>query len=95
MEFSIEESQPAQPTTRLESRVDDIEILQSREHTDSYAVSSSTALLSSRTGKASLQTYLLDAGKRDREPVYSDELGLAIEKLPSGYTLGSLWDILN
>lgn len=38
VEFSIEESQPTQPTTRLESRVDDIEILQSREHTDSYAV---------------------------------------------------------
>lgn len=39
VEFTIEESQPSQPTTRLESRVDDIEILQSREHTDSYAVS--------------------------------------------------------
>jgi len=38
---------------------------------------------------------LTDAGKRDREPVYSDELGLAIEKLPQGYTLASLWDILN
>ncbi len=39
VEFSIEEQQSDQSTTRLESRVDDIEILQSREHTDSYAVS--------------------------------------------------------
>jgi hypothetical protein len=38
VQFSIEEQQSDQPTTRLESRVDDIEILQSREHTDSYAV---------------------------------------------------------
>lgn len=38
VQFSIEEQQPDQPTTRLESKVDDIEILQSREHTDSYAV---------------------------------------------------------
>ena len=37
VEFSIEEQQD-QPATRLESKVDDIEILQSREHTDSYAV---------------------------------------------------------
>ncbi|CAF1013263.1 unnamed protein product [Adineta steineri] len=77
VEFSIEDQQSDQPATRLESKVDDIEILQSREHTDSYA------------------TYLTDAGKRDRDPVYSDELGLAIEKLPQGYTLSSLWDILS
>lgn len=38
VEFSIEDQQSDQPSTRLESRVDDIEILQSREHTDSYAV---------------------------------------------------------
>ncbi|CAM2718167.1 unnamed protein product [Rotaria socialis] len=76
VQFSIED-QSDQPATRLESKVDDIEILQSREHTDSYA------------------TYLTDAGKHDHEPVYSEELGLAIEKLPQGYTLGSLWDILS
>lgn len=51
VEFSIEE-QHEQPATRLESKVDDIEILQSREHTDSYAVRlhsfSSTILSHSR-----------------------------------------------
>ncbi|CAF0932833.1 unnamed protein product [Adineta steineri] len=36
VEFSIENQQSHQPATRLESKVDDIEILQSREHTDSY-----------------------------------------------------------
>ena len=39
VEFSVEEQPTGPPTTRLESKVDDIEILQSREHTDSYAVS--------------------------------------------------------
>lgn len=38
VEFAIEDAAPTQPTTRLENRVDDIEILQSREHTDAYAV---------------------------------------------------------
>ncbi|CAF0914974.1 unnamed protein product [Didymodactylos carnosus] len=76
VEYAIEE-QNDKSTTRLESRVDDIEILQSREHTDAYA------------------TYLADFSKRDREPVYSDELGLAIEKLPMGYSLSTLWDILS
>lgn len=40
------------------------------------------------------QAYFADGNKdRDREPVYSEELGLAIEKLPDGYTLASLWEI--
>jgi Bardet-Biedl syndrome 5 protein len=30
-----------------------------------------------------------------REPVYNEELGLAIEKLKDGYQLKNLWDILN
>ncbi|CAF0837524.1 unnamed protein product [Adineta steineri] len=54
VEFSIEDQQSDQPATRLESKVDGIEILQSPEYTDSYA------------------TYLTGAGKRDRDPVYSD-----------------------
>ena len=38
VEFAVEEQPSGPPLTRLESQVDDIEILQSREHTDSYAV---------------------------------------------------------
>ena len=40
------------------------------------------------------QAYLADPHKAvDREPVYSDELGLAIEELPEGYSLSDLWQI--
>ena len=41
------------------------------------------------------QAYLADPHKRkDREPVYSEELGLAIEQLPEGYTVSDLWQIV-
>ena len=30
----------------------------------------------------------------DREPVYSKELGLAIEKLKDGFTLAGLWEVM-
>lgn len=39
--------------------------------------------------------YFADGNKdKDRDPVYSDELGLAIEKLKDGFTLSGLWDVL-
>nr|CAD7427699.1 unnamed protein product [Timema monikensis] len=39
--------------------------------------------------------YFADGGhERDREPVYSPELGLAIEKLKEGFTLKSLWEVI-
>ena len=41
------------------------------------------------------QAYFADGNKdKDREPVYSEELGLAIEKLRDGFTLQGLWDVL-
>ncbi|XP_050419171.1 Bardet-Biedl syndrome 5 protein homolog isoform X1 [Patella vulgata] len=40
--------------------------------------------------------YFADGDKeRDREPVYSEELGLAIEKLKDGFTLSGLWEVLS
>lgn len=39
--------------------------------------------------------YFADGNKdRDRDPVYSEELGLAVEKLKDGFTLSGLWDVL-
>ena len=39
--------------------------------------------------------YLTEGGKeKDREPIYCEEIGLAIEKLPPGYTITKLWDAL-
>jgi len=42
-----------------------------------------------------LQAYFADGKKTvDREPVFSDELGLAIEKLPDGVALVDLWEVI-
>ena len=42
-----------------------------------------------------LQAYFADGSKeRDRDPVFSDELGLAVEKLKDGFTLAGLWEVL-
>lgn len=39
--------------------------------------------------------YFADGNhEKDREPVYSPELGLAIEKLRDGFTLQSLWEVI-
>ncbi|KAL5006236.1 hypothetical protein ScPMuIL_015042 [Solemya velum] len=39
--------------------------------------------------------YFADGNKdKDREPVYSEELGLAIEKLKDGFTLSGLWEVM-
>lgn len=32
--------------------------------------------------------------QQDREAVFSDELGLAIEKLKEGFTLQGLWEVI-
>ncbi|XP_014664524.1 PREDICTED: Bardet-Biedl syndrome 5 protein homolog isoform X2 [Priapulus caudatus] len=39
--------------------------------------------------------YFADGAKqRDGEPVYSEELGLAVEKLKDGFTLSELWEVI-
>jgi Bardet-Biedl syndrome 5 protein len=46
------------------------------------------------TKRDTLAAYLSDPHKtQDREPVFSPELGLAIEGLPEGYSLADLWQI--
>ncbi|XP_051842171.1 Bardet-Biedl syndrome 5 protein isoform X3 [Antechinus flavipes] len=40
--------------------------------------------------------YFADGNKQqDREPVFSEELGLAIEKLKDGFTLQGLWEVMS
>ena len=41
-----------------------------------------------------LITIFYSLQQKDREPVYSPELGLAIEKLKDGITLSSLWEVM-
>ncbi|XP_016104635.1 Bardet-Biedl syndrome 5 protein homolog [Sinocyclocheilus grahami] len=39
--------------------------------------------------------YFADGNKQhDREPVFSEELGLAMEKLKDGFTLQGLWEVM-
>ena len=41
-----------------------------------------------------MQAYFADPHKtKDRKPVFSEQLGLAVEKLPDGYTLNDLWEV--
>ncbi|XP_063848231.1 Bardet-Biedl syndrome 5 protein homolog isoform X3 [Scylla paramamosain] len=41
-----------------------------------------------------LAAYLADGHHNDLEPVFSAELGLAVEKLKDGYTLQTLWEVI-
>ncbi len=42
-----------------------------------------------------LQAYFADGEKaKDRDPMFSSELGLAIEKLKDGFTLSGLWEVM-
>lgn len=41
-----------------------------------------------------LAAYLADGQKSDRPPIYSAELGLAVESLKEGYTLQKLWEVI-
>lgn len=61
-------------------KADDVEIEQSDEHADAFGA---------------YYAYENDDNSNVQEPVYNEELGLAIEKLKEGFTLKNLWDILN
>ena len=41
-----------------------------------------------------LATYLADGQETAGDPVYSEELGLAVERLKDGYTLSKLWEVI-
>lgn len=46
----------------------------------------------SEVGNDVLAAYYAEAAKeKDREPVFDDTLGLAVERLPPGYTVDKLW----
>lgn len=42
-----------------------------------------------------LTAYITDANEKDRPPVYSVDLGLAIEKIKDGYNINKLWDVIS
>lgn len=41
------------------------------------------------------KAYFADGNKQqDREPMFSEELGIAVEKLKEGFTLQGLWEVM-
>lgn len=41
-----------------------------------------------------LISYLAEGNRVDRPPMYSSELGLAVEAIKDGYTLQKLWEVI-
>lgn len=41
-----------------------------------------------------IAAYLAEEGHKSRLPVYSPELGLAVESIKEGYTLKKLWEVI-
>eukprot|EP01029_Cantina_marsupialis_P014370 TRINITY_DN3173_c0_g1_i1.p1 TRINITY_DN3173_c0_g1~~TRINITY_DN3173_c0_g1_i1.p1 ORF type:complete len:352 (+),score=54.05 TRINITY_DN3173_c0_g1_i1:28-1056(+) len=78
VDFEVEEKPETIDKLKVENTEDDIEIV------DEVQDNSET-----------LAAYYADASKgRDREPVYSEVLGLAIEEPPEGLSEAKLWSVL-
>lgn len=43
---------------------------------------------------STLISYLAEGNRVDRPPMYSTELGLAVEAIKDGYTLQKLWEVI-
>lgn len=84
---------------------DDVDVIQASNQLDTFAVSQPIIIYIPSIflflpnslhfiNPSSFQAYLADPHKtKDREPVFNPELGLAMEKLPEGYSLSDLWDV--
>eukprot|EP00741_Cyanophora_paradoxa_P005592 tig00000912_g5420.t1 len=78
VDFQVEEKAPSISELKVPRKMDDVEIVGDEEE----------------TGDA-FAAYLSEGNKnKDRDPVYSSELGIAVEKLPPTVTLSSLWTVL-
>ncbi|KAF1466629.1 hypothetical protein FQV21_0014600, partial [Spheniscus demersus] len=90
VDYEMEEKpQPLEDLT-VEQVQDDVEI-ESDEHTDAFVI----IKLKSTFCFLIFFSYLVHSKKQhDREPVFSEELGLAIEKLKDGFTLQGLWEVM-
>lgn len=83
VEFEMEDKSQTIEEARIHSmsnqRNDDVEIEESAEHTDAFAA-----------------YYMAEEDTTNsKDPVYNEELGLAIEKLKDGFELRNLWDVVN
>lgn len=78
VEFRKEEVAPSTDQLRVERQEDDLEIVEADV-----------------SGSDAFAAYLAAANKtEDREVVFDDELGLAVESIPGGLTTSDLWQII-
>lgn len=77
VEFSIEERQPDLEQLRQKRIQDDVEIIDDASH----------------SADAYATYYAATNKNNDREVVFSEHLGLAIESLPEGVTINQLWNV--
>ena len=76
----------------------DIDISKKNEITIAATKSDQEAdvVLNDDTSVDVLANYLVSSKKdKDKHPVYNSELGLAVEELPEGITVKSLWNIVS
>ena len=80
---------------------DDVEIEQSEEHSDAFAVRKKIQVFLfcnfkwNFLWKKAYYAYDNDESNSLKEPIYNDDLGLAVERLKDGFQIKNLWDILN
>eukprot|EP00095_Tigriopus_kingsejongensis_P007057 maker-scaffold146_size311726-snap-gene-2.23 protein:Tk07057 transcript:maker-scaffold146_size311726-snap-gene-2.23-mRNA-1 annotation:"hypothetical protein CAPTEDRAFT_176376" len=78
--FGVEYVKTEEEGSPNEVKIDEFEELDTTKHGESYDV---------------FTAYIAEGGQEswDREPIYSPDLGICIEKLKDGYTLDQLWQV--
>jgi len=78
VDYEVEEKPASLEALKQPRKLDDVEI----EEDQSSSIDAFAAY------------YAAVNKNQDRAPVYSKELGLAIESLPEGFTLQDLWQVV-
>ena len=98
IEFAVEEKPEQLEKLRVHRKEDDVEIIDVDDGVESlaaYAVDHD--FLAKRKGDKAMGDEADEPSdgnsiqERDRRPVYNEELGLAMEPLPEGFTTKNLW----
>ena len=102
IDFDVEEKPEQLDNLRVHRKEDDVEIIEVDDGVESlaaYAVDHHFKANTTKKKKANAEDNAdeeddektLGVQERDRRPVYNEELGLAMEPLPEGYTTKNLW----
>ena len=102
IDFDVEEKPEQLDNLKVHRKEDDVEIIEVDDGVESlaaYAVDHHFKANTTKKKKANAEDNAdeeddektLGVQERDRRPVYNEELGLAMEPLPEGYTTKNLW----